>query len=159
MGRTYNDEYILAEMSARLVPPDDRYPDCRCAVLLTEERLYILEENYDGTYVEHISIPTGDILTIEQEAVQAEAGKGRRSDSESRQVAGAVATMFLGLVGGVLAYSAGGGRGHRATPYLRVIYRDETGAERRLYCRDCAGSVKRMGKALAKYRERRGLCG
>lgn len=155
MDRTYDDEYILDRMDARLVPPDNRYPDCQCVVMLTEEHLYILEDNFDGTYERHIAIPTGDILSIEQEGVQPEPKKGSAPDSDPTPMAGAIAALFGGLLGALSVSRRGSGPA--PIQYLRVLYRDEAGEERRLYCKEYGGSVKHMNKALQQYRERRVL--
>ena len=48
--KSYRGEKIIAGLTARLEPPDTRYPDSFCKLILTKRRLYILEDNYNGTY-------------------------------------------------------------------------------------------------------------
>ena len=52
MGRTkeYKGEKIAASLTARLIPPSMQYSDSFCQLILTVRHLYILEDNYDGTY-------------------------------------------------------------------------------------------------------------
>lgn len=57
MKKEYRGYPVLSTGEARMVPPDDHYPDCLCLLMLTEQRFYVLEDNYDGSYTEHFSIP------------------------------------------------------------------------------------------------------
>ena len=43
---------IEAGLTARLIPPGAQYSDSFCRLILTERHLYILEDNYNGTYNE-----------------------------------------------------------------------------------------------------------
>ena len=50
--KEYRGEKIEAGLTARLIPPGAQYSDSFCWLILTERHLYILEDNYDGTYNE-----------------------------------------------------------------------------------------------------------
>lgn len=58
----YGGEKIIAQLDARIQPYDARIPDCICALVLTEKFLAVLEDNYDGTFEEHLQIPVSDML-------------------------------------------------------------------------------------------------
>ena len=50
--KEYRGEKIEAGLTARLIPPGAQYSDSFCRLILTERHLYILEDNYNGTYNE-----------------------------------------------------------------------------------------------------------
>lgn len=62
----YKGETVLTDLTARLMPPNDNYPDCMCELLLTKQHLYVLEDNFDGTYAEHFVFPIGQIQKLEE---------------------------------------------------------------------------------------------
>jgi len=59
---TYKTENVVAEITAKIHPADKNIPDCRCNLVLTERHLFVLEDNYGGTFEEHYVI---DIRFIE----------------------------------------------------------------------------------------------
>lgn len=66
MEKYYNGEKILNQASARLVPPDNTYPDCTCNILITEKSFYALENNFDDTYNLLLKISLRKLLIIEE---------------------------------------------------------------------------------------------
>ena len=64
MGKTeiYKDEKIVASVWARLHSP--LYPDNSCAVVLTEKHIFVLEDNYDGTYNEFYAFSIEDVEEV-----------------------------------------------------------------------------------------------
>ena len=50
--KEYRGQKIEAGLTARLIPPGAQYSDSFCRLILTERHLYILEDNYNGTYNE-----------------------------------------------------------------------------------------------------------
>ena len=50
---TYKTENVVAEISAKIHPTDKNIPDCRCNLVLTERHLFVLEDNFDGSFEEH----------------------------------------------------------------------------------------------------------
>ncbi|MCL2812305.1 MAG: hypothetical protein FWD25_10540 [Clostridia bacterium] len=145
----YRDEPILASLNGRLVPPDKHYPDCQCKVILTELNLYVLEYNYDNTYIEHFSIPIDDVLHIKcMESVVLDSGAmGYKPESRGLW-------RFLRMVGSALSAFEDGER----LPFklVRIRYRAEGARESSL---DFKGedSPRRMARQLEKHRERWGL--
>lgn len=65
--KEYKGEEVITGMIARLVPPNNHYPDCMCMLLLTKYHLYVLEDNFDNTYTEHFAFP---ILQIQKMEIQ-----------------------------------------------------------------------------------------
>ena len=62
----YKGEKVLTDLTARLMPPNDNYPDCMCELLLTKQHLYVLEDNFDGTFAEHFIFPVSQIQKLEE---------------------------------------------------------------------------------------------
>ncbi len=60
----YHDEEILLSISCRINSYDKSIPDCMCALVLTPKHIYALEDNYDGTYTEHIVLETKSIIGV-----------------------------------------------------------------------------------------------
>ena len=66
----YKGEKVLTDLTARLMPPNDSYPDCMCELLLTKQHLYVLEDNFDGTYAEHFIFPVSQIQRLEEKTFE-----------------------------------------------------------------------------------------
>ena len=66
----YKGEKVLTDLTARLMPPNDNYPDCMCELLLTKQHLYVLEDNFDGTYAEHFIFPISQIQRLEEKTFE-----------------------------------------------------------------------------------------
>lgn len=60
----YNDEEIIGELYCRIDTYDKTIPDCMCALVMTTENVYAIEDNYDGTYTEHIKIAMKNVNDI-----------------------------------------------------------------------------------------------
>lgn len=66
----YKGEKVLTDLTARLMPPNDNYPDCMCELLLTKQHLYVLEDNFDGTFAEHFIFPVSQIQKLEEKTFE-----------------------------------------------------------------------------------------
>ena len=65
--REYRGRKVLRHLTARIIPQrNSTLPDSICHILLTEYTLYVLEGNYDGTYITHFEIPCSHIKRIEK---------------------------------------------------------------------------------------------
>ncbi len=138
----YRQEKVLAQLTARLVPPNNSYPDCMCEVLMTDRHLYVLEDNYDDTYKEHFALTIGQIKQMET-----------RVDSNERDVPGsdytalqAAVVSFLGALAGFQVF-LGSGKAKTRVKLLIVTYIDGEGKEDRLFFRDMECSEKPLKKA------------
>ena len=145
----YRDEPVLGTLAGRLVPPDKRYPDCQCKVILTELNLYVLEYNYDSTYIEHFTIPIGDVLHIKcMESVILDSGAmGYKPESRGLR-------RFLRMVGS--AFSAFEDEERMPSKLVRIRYRAEGARESSLEFKG-EDSPGKMARKLEKHRKRWGL--
>jgi len=147
--RYYRDEPVLAALNGRLVPPDERYPDCECEVILTELNFFVVEDNYNGTHTEHFTIPIGDVLCIEgvEEVVLDSGAISHRPEARGLW-------RILRTVGSVL--SAFGDDAYLPSKFVRVRYRADDGREVPLFFSE-AGNPSSLSRALEKHREQWGL--
>lgn len=161
---TYLDETVLGYLDGRLVPPDNRYPDCLCTLILTEARLYVTEDNYDGTYTNHFAIPILDVQRIERWAqVFSKAGEETIS-VEPRgwrrilyRLNGPLAKARRDLVGQRLAernpLAGHSGSTKSAREYVRVLCREDNGSETAILFSE-AGDPRSLSRELEKFKER-----
>ena len=128
----YKGEEILSDLTARLDPPNDYYPDCMCDLALTEYHLYVLEAEYGGTYTEHFILPISQIL-------QFGTGKYQEVVNEPRgSIAPALETV-IGMVLNLFITSRSGPR-VRTSKSFSITYQDEQGIVRELEFKELQGS-------------------
>ena len=161
---TYLDEPVLAYLNGRLVPPDNRYPDCLCALILTEAHFYVAEDNYDGTYTNHFAFPILDVQRIErwaqvlsktgEETVAVEPKGWRRV---LYRLNGPLARARRDLAGQRMAernpMAGHSGSTKSAREYVRVRYHTDDGNESSLYFSE-AGDPRSLSRELEKFKER-----
>ncbi len=94
--KTYQERPVLAQGVARLIPPNDNYPDSLCSLVMTEENFFVLERRYNGTYEEYFNIPVQHIVSMEI------MGSEKKSGLKS------LSLFVLGLFGGLLVTPGGG---------------------------------------------------
>ena len=132
---TYKTENVVAEITAKIHPADKNIPDCRCNLVLTERHLFVLEDNFNGTFEEHyvIDIKFIDDITVSTpfntdstpQAGSAAFYNREASKREQFRESGSVITPFTS-----------GGRFRRfARPkkYLEVIYNDDNYVKQHLF--------------------------
>ena len=161
---TYLNETVIDCLHGRLVPPDNRYPDCLCALILTESHLYVAEDNYDGTYTNHFAFPILDVQRIErwaqvlsktgEETVAVEPKGWRRV---LYRLNGPLARARRDLAGQRMAernpMAGHSGSTKSAREYVRVFYRTADGGETSLYFSE-AGDPRLLSRELEKFKER-----
>ena len=119
--KEYKGETVLTDLTARLMPPNDNYPDCMCELLLTKQHLYVLEDNFDDTYAEHFAFPIGQIQKLEEKTF----GK----TTAGRTGITAVLSTLLSLGGAIVS----AGRNNMASESLLTItYTDGMGGSKAL---------------------------
>lgn len=91
----YNNEPIRAKLQGRLSPPDNRYPDCICDLLITCSHFFALEDCYDGRFIEHFAIPLENIFDLQWQPPNAGA-KHPSVDPDQFGAPMKVASNFLG---------------------------------------------------------------
>lgn len=73
--KEYKGERIAASLTARLIPPTEQYSDSMCELILTERHLYVLEDNFNGTYETHFTFFMERIQALETEVKGGAYGK------------------------------------------------------------------------------------
>lgn len=148
MDKYYEEKRILKQISARLVPPDDTYPDCVCKILMTEDFLYVLEDNFDGTYNRLFKIPFRRLLSIEKYISEDREGSSRNSDFTTRSY---LVDVFTALVRGIILLS-GMKKETINRSFLNIIYKDENGKKSQLFFSECNNDIKGMVDTFKKYK-------
>lgn len=141
--KEYRGEKIAASLTARLIPPGAQYSDSFCRLILTERHLYILEDNYDGTYNQLFTFFVERIQDMEAQV------KGAKYE---RSVLGEMFTSgILALFGGIIYYSE---KKKQDDGICFVItYDDGTGKCNQLYFKDLQSNSNHMVKAYHKLKK------
>lgn len=149
MEREYRGQTIIAAYHARMIPPTDNYPDCECEIVLTTQHLYVLEDNYDGTYETHFEFVIREIDNIEIEQEKADIYSGDQSVSASTQIL----TAMIGLLAGALP--TGGGNQHKKVKrkFFVIRYHDMQGDKSSIYFHLEGRGAKEFIRAFHKMRE------
>lgn len=145
----YKGEKILGGMIGRLVPPAPQYPDCMCHVFLTAQYLYVLEDNFDGTFETHFTFAVRQIREI---AMVKNTKPSNQSAEWTPSPVGYSVVALMGLVGGLLILP-GKGRQDRAVTYLMIHYDDGSELGDRLYFNELQTSSKGLIAAFWKARK------
>ena len=138
----YKGEKVISQLTARLIPPNDNYEDCRCELLLTQNHLYVLEDNFNGTWAEHFVFPLSQLTKIEQ---QVQTGNNANAAKKSSIVA-TLSYLFLG--GAVVS---GGGASRKQ--FLHVSFQNMNGKEDTIFFEDLESSAIPFEKAFIQLKE------
>lgn len=141
--KEYKGEKVLAGMTARLIPPNDNYPDCMCDLLLTKYRLYVLEDNFDGTYTEHF------VFSI-QRLQKMEIKKSGEEVSGWVRLAASLLLAIISLGGAVYVPIGKKSAGSRL---FMIAYINEKGDSDVLYFQDLESTPKVMENVFHKLKE------
>lgn len=150
MEKEYKGQKILAEYDARLIPPDDHYSDCECVLVLTKQHLYVLEDNFDGTYEMHFEFVLDEIDDIVIEQQQSK----KYTNSQAASGAGELITGIACVLGGVAASPGLGNRRAAKKEYLAIVYHEVLGEIRKLYFEAKYSGAKNFVKKFHKERAR-----
>ena len=147
--KEYRGEKVAAVLTARLVPPSAQYPDCFCKLILTVRYLYILEDNFDGTYNVHFTFFIKRIRNMEAQV------KGLRYKRS------ALGEMFLwgilSLFGGII-YASGKKKEYDGVRFV-ITYDDGMGNLNQLYFKDLQSNSNSMVKAYGELKKKQdGIC-
>lgn len=127
-AKEYRGQNIIAELSAKLVPPNNNYPDCVCMLVLTNQHLYVLEDNFDGTYETHFAFVLKEIDSIGMETwEQASSLKDRQENMSTFAV---ILTYWCSVM-----FSMPGRKTDRVVKnrYITIHYHTEQGKKEKIY--------------------------
>lgn len=148
MDREYRGQDVVAIVETRLLPPDHNYPDCECILLLTKQHLYVLEDNFDGTYDTHFDFVLQEIDDI---VIQKETST-TSSEGSSGSVLTEVATEVVGFLSGMIILPrAKESRVKRK--YIVIRYHDVQGQKREIYFTKCPPKAESFIKSFHKIKD------
>lgn len=147
MGKYYEDEIILKQITARLVPPNNTYPDCVCKVLMTEDFLYTLEDNFDGTYNCMFKIPFKQLLSVKKYIAQ------ENSDGSIKNGGFGPSHLTIAIMAlcGVIFIPGKRNQNAKSSEFLEIKYKNERDEICYLHFENCS-SIKNMVNAFEKYK-------
>lgn len=149
MEKEYRGQKIVNTYGGRLIPPNDNYPDCECLIVLTKQHLYVLEDNYDGTYETHFEFVLSEIddVKVEQEE------KDQYSGNQGVSMATVIATEVVCALAGLIAVPGGKQRRMIKKKYFVISYHDVQGEKNKLYFEIDRAGAKDFVKAFHKMKE------
>jgi hypothetical protein len=120
-----------------------------CYIVLTEEKLFVLEDEYDGTYTAHYEIPCGSIEDVGNYVDDGSPkDKSKGSDSSVGSAYGGIAVALAGII--AVPYALRLKKNNRVN-YLQIKYKaEEGGNSQMLFFSDISGSISRFAKAFKK---------
>lgn len=149
---SYNGRGVLARWRARPMDPERICPDAMCELVATDQNvLYVLEDNYDGSFEEHFVWTFESIVDID---VTRDMSKSAGVEEEQQGRAGEIAQAVLSALSGVNLLPSRS-RQRSAFQYLRVRYTVPDGRERQLCFEDFEGNPNKAVKFWRKNGARR----
>ncbi len=147
--KEYRGQKIIAELSAKLVPPNNHYPDCICMLVLTSQHLYVLEDNFDGTYETHFAFVLREIDSIEIETW--EQASGLKGSGEIMPTFAIILIYWCSIM-----FSLPSGKSSRVVKqkYITIKYHTEQGKKEKIYFHIPDGAktfIKMFEKTKAAY--------
>lgn len=149
MEKEYRGQKIVDTFCGRMIPPNDNYPDCECLVVLTAQHLYVLEDNYDGTYETHFAFVLGEIDDIK--IVQEE--NEQHSGNQPVSLANAVITEVICAVAGMMVVPTGNRTRRIKKKFFVISYHDVQGEKNSLYFEINQTGAKGFVKSFHKMKE------
>lgn len=141
--KEYKGETVLTDMIARLIPPNNYYPDCMCFLLLTKYHLYVLEDNFDGTYMEHFVFP---VLQIQKMEVQ----KYKIWESVKESDLSMILSTTLGIIINTVAIPSMSRERVVRNKQFKITYVNGTGGSDTLYFQDLQSGAAAMEMVFKK---------
>lgn len=129
MEKEYRGQKIMDTVCGRMIPPNDNYPDCECLIVLTTQHLYVLEDNYDGTYETHFEFVLSEIDDVRIVQEKNDQYSGNQTVSAASVVVTGVVCALAGLI------TAPGGNQKRTVKkkFFVISYHDIQGEKRNIY--------------------------
>ena len=140
---TYKSEKIEFCMSARIHPTDNSIPDCVCIIALSGQHLFVIEDNYDGTYTDHFIIERkhiDDVLISVPDKNEKKPEPGSAADLRKKKDFESAVRKTPWLLLGF----------KRPKEFIEVIYNDNDLVKQHLYLDECDRNMKEFVKAFKK---------
>lgn len=131
--------------------PHCNYPDCQCIIVLTRHHLYVLENNFDGTYETHFEFVISEIDAVEEQTYADNSKVNIGMPSEDLM---AVLSSILGIGIGIPGVSRVSKK-----RYMVIHYHNELGNKERIYFTEYSGVrsfIKEFNKVQQSYRQGNG---
>jgi len=144
MKKYFEGKEILCQIAARLVPPNQAYPDAICSIIMTTDALYVSEDNYDGTFTYHFIIPLEKIVSVDKYNSEI-----NDLENDNNTTPFPLSLVFLALTGIIFIP---GKRNQKVNKvFLRVIYKVDKEKTTAVFFENCS-STKSMVNAFKKYK-------
>lgn len=131
MEKEYNGERVVAKYEAKIVPSNSNHLDFVSTLMLTDQYLYVLEDNTDGTYAEYFKFGIKEIDTIE---IERPASKARAEQMTKSALARILEDIVLFLSGWIRLPSISAEKQERwNSGYLVLKYHTKQGQNERIY--------------------------
>lgn len=136
MEKEYNGERVVAKYDAKIVPSNSNHLDFVSTLMLTDQYLYVLEDNTDGSYAEYFKFGIKEIDTIEIERPDSKARAEQMTKSAIAKIIEHIALFFSGWI--CLPSISMERQGKWNSGYLVLKYHTKQGQNERIYF--CIGS-------------------
>lgn len=145
--KEYKGEKVIESLTLRMIPPNPGYPDCLCELLMTNQHLHVVEDNFNGTYQNHFTFTLAEIKEIgmaEVEKYDSSCGSGEQMGLKNF----VVSSVFVALAGLVLI--PGKGSVGTDNTYFVITYMNEKGGIDKIFFDELQSSAKPIVKAFKK---------
>lgn len=151
MEKEYNGEKVIAKYLAKIVPSNRDHFDFVSTLMLTDQYLYVLEDNSDGSYAEYFRFGIKEIDAIEVDRPDSSA---RAKETTKSVLARIIEDVVLFLSGWVRIPSVSTeGQGKWNSGHLILKYHTKQGEDDRLYFRMGSQGPEEFLEAFQKLRE------
>lgn len=147
----YNGEKVIAKYEAKIVPSNSDHFDFVSTLMLTDQYLYVLEDNTDGSYAEYFKFGIKEMDVIEVQRVSVKAKAGQQAKSGLARILEDIGMYFAGFI---RVSSIQTERQEKwDSGYLILKYHNGQGQEDRLYFRMGYKEPDDFVQAFLKLRE------
>lgn len=119
----YIGEEVKAKLEGKICSYDKSVPDCLCAIYLTDNHIFVSEDNFDGTYEDHYVFPLSNVTDVLMEQPANVSGKNsdaiRKSVFETSRAERSITTKLLDTF--------------RKEKYFTIVSKDATGNTTKTY--------------------------
>lgn len=143
----YHEKEVICSMECKLNSYDKNIPDCTCFIYLTDDRVYVTEDNYDGTYTDHYSIGLSSVKKMEVDMPYQDS-VGQTHNFKRAEHRGLIQILFGGSKMSREKDSSGNAK--KKEQYYVIDYVSSEGTNEKIYFDHYAPSdAKKMTKEFA----------